>query len=105
MAHPKGRGMIPRNRWPEFVIGLDQIGAHRLAAARKFGWDTIPAYIVRMPEIDRQLWEISENLHRSELTPEEAALQRAEYARLSAVERGGDRAGCRIDPTWVNFPR
>jgi hypothetical protein len=29
-----------------------------------------------------------ENLHRQDLTPEEAALQRAEYARLSAVERG-----------------
>jgi hypothetical protein len=36
----------------------------------------------------RSACEIVENLHRQDLTPEEAALQRAEYARLSAVERG-----------------
>jgi ParB-like chromosome segregation protein Spo0J len=35
-----------------------------------------------------RMMEIVENLHRQDLTPEEAALQRAEYARLSAVERG-----------------
>src|ERR1700688_26755 len=46
------------------------------------------ARIVDLTEIKAKLAEIVENLHRQDLTPEEAALQRAEYARLSAVERG-----------------
>jgi hypothetical protein len=41
-----------------------------------------------LTEIKAKLAEIVENLRRSDLTPEEASLQRAEYARLSAVDRG-----------------
>jgi hypothetical protein len=63
-------------------------GGHRLEAARQRKWVTIPAYVIDLPEIDAKLWEIAENLIRSELTVEEAALQRAEYARLTAVKRG-----------------
>ncbi len=44
-------------------------GAHRLAAAIKLGWPQIDVISVDdMPEIDRQLWEIDENLMRAELT-------------------------------------
>jgi ParB-like chromosome segregation protein Spo0J len=64
-------------------------GRHRLEAARQLGWLTIPAYVITpASEIEESMIEISENLDRAELTPEEASLQRAEYARLRAVKRG-----------------
>ena len=45
-------------------------GAHRLAAAFNLGWYFIDAVFVDdWPEIDRQLWEIDENLMRAELSP------------------------------------
>lgn len=58
-------------------------GRHRLEAAKRLGWETIPAIShTDWDEIDAELWEISENLHRAELT----ALQRSEqvhrYAEL-----------------------
>ena len=63
-------------------------GNHRLEAARQRGWVTIPAYVIDLPEIDTKLWEIAENLICSELDVEQKAVQRAEFARLSAVKRG-----------------
>ena len=46
-------------------------GHHRLAAAKKLGWEEIPAIKLYMDDIDRQLWEIDENLMRAELNPTE----------------------------------
>jgi hypothetical protein len=63
-------------------------GGHRLEAARQRNWVTIPTYVIDLPEIDAKLWEIAENLMRSELDGEQQAIQRAEYARLTAVKRG-----------------
>ena len=48
-------------------------GHHRLAAAKKLGWEEIPAIKLYMDDIDRQLWEIDENLQRANLTPAEEA--------------------------------
>lgn len=48
-------------------------GAHRLAAAKMLGWETIAALFMDADDIDRQLWEIDENLMRSELTPTQQA--------------------------------
>jgi ParB-like chromosome segregation protein Spo0J len=53
-------------------------GAHRLAAAKQLGWPTIDCFIADCDEIEAQLLEISENLHRRELT----ALERAEQIAL-----------------------
>jgi ParB family transcriptional regulator, chromosome partitioning protein len=64
-------------------------GRHRLEAARKLGWRTIPAFIVGFTEAEEQRYEIIENLARAELTGEQASLQRAEYARLCGKDRGG----------------
>ncbi len=50
-------------------------GAHRLEAAKSLGWEWIDAVFTDANEIDRQLWEIDENLIRSELT----ATQQAEH--------------------------
>jgi ParB-like chromosome segregation protein Spo0J len=53
-------------------------GAHRLAAAKQLGWTKIDCFVADCDEIEAQLWEISENLHRRELT----ALERAEQIAL-----------------------
>lgn len=71
------------------VIGHRLIaGRHRLAAAAKLGWRAIDGRIVECSETRARMMEIIENLHRAELTAEERAMQRAEYARLLAVDRG-----------------
>jgi ParB family chromosome partitioning protein len=43
-------------------------GRNRLAAAIKLGWDMIDAVMVTGDDIDIRLREITENLHRAELT-------------------------------------
>jgi ParB/RepB/Spo0J family partition protein len=48
-------------------------GLHRLRAAILLKWGLIPYISVELEEADRQLWEIDENLCRSELTPSEIA--------------------------------
>lgn len=62
-------------------------GAHRLAAVKKLGWEDVDCVLVNMDEIDRKLWEIAENLHRSELTAKERAEQIAEWVRLAEEKR------------------
>lgn len=57
-------------------------GHHRLAAVRKLGWEDIDCALVNMTEIDRKRWEISENLHRSELTALERDQHISEWERL-----------------------
>lgn len=50
-------------------------GAHRLVAARSLGWEEIDAVFTEADDVDRQIWEIDENLMRAELT----ATQQAEH--------------------------
>lgn len=50
-------------------------GAHRLAAAKSLGWETIEARKVAIDELHHELIEIDENLIRNELT----VLERAEH--------------------------
>src|SRR5262245_40031908 len=51
------------------------VGLHRLKAAQRLGWLEISAVIMAGDETDARVWEISENLHRAELT----ALERADH--------------------------
>lgn len=62
---------------PVLVAGL-----HRLEAAKSLGWSEVECLIVSENDIDAQLWEISENLHRSELTAIERSEMTAKYAEL-----------------------
>lgn len=58
-------------------------GRHRLEAAKQLGWEQIDAIEVHdMSEIDRQIWEIDENLIRSELTPTQEAEHLAKRKEL-----------------------
>lgn len=71
-------------------------GAHRVAACKLLGHETIRAETVDLGDLDRELAEIDENLIRNELT----ALERGEHlARRKAIyellhpetKQGGDR--------------
>ena len=65
---------------PELVSGL-----HRLQAAKKLGWSQIECFVVDHESDDQaRLWEIAENLHRSDLTALERSEHIAEWVRLSA---------------------
>jgi ParB-like chromosome segregation protein Spo0J len=58
-------------------------GAHRLAAAKKLGWQKIECFVhYDSADIDAQLWEIAENLHRADLTKDQRDDQIRRYAEL-----------------------
>ena len=58
-------------------------GAHRVQAACDLGWDWIDCIFADgMTDIDRQLWEIDENLMRAELSPTEMAEHLAKRTEL-----------------------
>jgi ParB-like chromosome segregation protein Spo0J len=46
-------------------------GRHRLEAARKLKWEFIECVFVEFDERDREIWEVSENLLRKDLTKEQ----------------------------------
>lgn len=71
-------------------------GEHRLEAMRRLGKETIPCVHYQGDALDRELWEIDENLIRSDLTPADRALfvfRRKEIYLLKHPEtaNGGDR--------------
>ena len=43
-------------------------GAHRLAAAKQLGWSRIDCVVIDYDDVQAELWEIAENLHRAEPT-------------------------------------
>jgi ParB-like chromosome segregation protein Spo0J len=61
-------------------------GLHRIEAAKRLGWKEIDAVLVTGNEIERQLQEIAENLHRSELTALERDTQIGRWAELTAAK-------------------
>lgn len=62
-------------------------GRHRMEACRKLGREHIQATIVSMTNAEARMWEIAENLHRSELTKLERSDQIAEWVKLCDAER------------------
>ncbi len=62
-------------------------GLHRLEAAKRLRWDEIDAVLVTGNEIERELQEIAENLHRSELTALERDTQIGRWAGVRKVAR------------------
>lgn len=57
-------------------------GLHRLEAAKLLGWEKIDCFVLDCDEIEAELWEISENLHRAGLTKEQRDEQIRRYAEL-----------------------
>lgn len=58
-------------------------GHHRLAAVKKLGWPKIPCFVIEGDELEAQMWEIAENLHRAELTALERDQHVARWLELS----------------------
>lgn len=67
--------------WPVLVAGL-----HRLKAAERLGWERIDAIYLEGDERDARLWEISENLHRADLSAVERAEHIDEWRRLTVAK-------------------
>jgi ParB/RepB/Spo0J family partition protein len=63
-------------------------GAHRLEACRRLGHRTIPAVEWSCTDLEAELWEIAENLHRADLTKEQRDRQIRRYAELIKAQEG-----------------
>jgi hypothetical protein len=61
-------------------------GLHRLEAAKSLGWKKVEAVFSTGNEIERELQEIAENLHRSELTALERDTQIGRWAELTTAK-------------------
>jgi ParB family transcriptional regulator, chromosome partitioning protein len=59
-------------------------GRHRLEACRRLGLPSVPVMVHDGDELDARMWEIAENLHRSDLTALEQANHIEEWRRLMA---------------------
>lgn len=66
-------------------------GRHRLEAYRKLGFDRIPAVVRDCTEVEAELWEIAENLHRVDLTKDERDRQIRRYAVLLTEQETAER--------------
>jgi ParB-like chromosome segregation protein Spo0J len=62
-------------------------GLHRLEAMKQLGKTTIPCFILKGDKRAARMWEISENLHRADLTAEEYDEQLAEWVRLFEADQ------------------
>lgn len=75
-------------------------GAHRLAAIKKLGICGIQAFdLTGMPEVERRLWEIDENLRRKELTPDELRLHLQQRKMLWEEQQRADKNNGTARPT------
>jgi ParB-like chromosome segregation protein Spo0J len=65
-------------------------GRNRLEALRTIGAEQAPVRIVDFDDTEAQLWRLSENLHRAELTKLEYDRQVVQYAELLKAKRAGE---------------
>jgi ParB-like chromosome segregation protein Spo0J len=79
---------------PDFLPGESKdaivllTGAHRLEAAKRLGWKEIECFVhYEGDEIEGELWEIAENLHRAELTALERSEQVARWIELTKEQQ------------------
>ncbi len=69
------------------------VGAHRLAAASKLGWEDIAAIVGEMSNDDAKLLEIDENLYRADLTQADLTFFMKSRLELFAFNGGKLRRG------------
>jgi ParB-like chromosome segregation protein Spo0J len=65
-------------------------GRNRLEALRTIGCEQAPVRVVDFDDADAELWWVSENLHRAELTKLEYDRQVVRYAELLKAKRAGE---------------
>ena len=66
------------------------VGRNRLEALRLVGAEQAPVRIVDFDDVEAQLWRLSENLCRAELTKLQYDKQVVEYAELLKVKQAGE---------------
>jgi ParB family transcriptional regulator, chromosome partitioning protein len=84
LQHP----ITVRSHQDQFILIA---GAHRLEAMRKLEESHIRATIAKFDAIDAEMWEISENLHRAELTELERKTQIGRWIQLKRQKLGEGR--------------
>jgi hypothetical protein len=67
-------------------------GRNRLEALRTIGCEQAPVRVVDFDDVDAQLWQLSENLHRAELTKLEYDRQVVQYTELLKAKLAGEAA-------------
>jgi ParB-like chromosome segregation protein Spo0J len=72
-------------------------GRHRLEAFRQLNEVLIPTFVFDGPEIDAQLWEIAENLHRSDLTYDQREQHLARWIKLTNQKLEAAKAAEKLD--------
>jgi ParB-like chromosome segregation protein Spo0J len=72
-------------------------GRNRLEALRVIGCEQPPVRVVDFDDADAELWRLSENLHRAELTKLEYDRQVVRYAELLKIKQAG-KAAAPISP-------
>jgi len=88
----------PISVWSDNIETLQLVaGLHRLEAARKLGWEDIDCIFVNLDDLDRQLWEIDENLMRAELGPAEMA-EHLKLRKVSWDKRQSKEVSGQVDP-------
>jgi ParB-like chromosome segregation protein Spo0J len=65
-------------------------GRNRLEALRVIGCEQAPVRVVDFDDVDAELWRLSENLHRAELTKLEYDKQVVRYAELLKARQAGE---------------
>lgn len=78
-------------------------GATRLAAAKSLGWTHIDTIVVECTDVEAEMWEIAENLHRSELTKLERAEQINRWRDL--LSQAGTKPTVRDTAAALNISR
>ncbi len=63
-------------------------GRHRLEAAKLLGWTKMNCILVNLDETQRRMWEISENLHRADLSSMERHDLTGEWIKLASSRKG-----------------
>jgi ParB-like nuclease domain len=66
-------------------------GRNRLEALRVIGCEQAPVRVVDFDDVEAELWRLSENLHRAELTKLEYDRQIVRYAELLKAKQAGER--------------
>jgi ParB family transcriptional regulator, chromosome partitioning protein len=76
-----------RRKGPVLVVGR-----HRLEAAKSLKWTAIRCFVFDGTKIDAELWTVSENLHRAELTALNHAEELEKWEQLLKVRNQGAQA-------------
>jgi hypothetical protein len=83
------RRRLPGSRDGQHILVADR---NRLEALRLMGAKEAPVRIVDFTDIEAQLWQLSENLHRAELTKLQYDQQVVKYAELLKARQAGETA-------------